>query len=62
MPGRTISSSDIWVLVVDDDLDIRNFFSNYLSRQGFKVDSVSNGTDAISFLVSNKPDARIMAM
>lgn len=54
------SSSDIWVLVVDDDLDVRNFFSNYLSRQGFKVDSVSKGGDAVSFLVSNTPDAILL--
>lgn len=60
MPQRRIGDNEIWVLVVDDDLDIRNFFSNYLSRQGFKVDSVSKGRDALSFLVSNQPDALLL--
>jgi DNA-binding NtrC family response regulator len=62
MDAKRINTSDIWVLVVDDDLDVRSFFSNYLSRQGFKVDSVSNGLDAISFLGSNTPDAVLLDM
>jgi DNA-binding NtrC family response regulator len=62
MPLNPAGSSDIWVLVVDDDLDIRNFFSNFLSRQGFKVDTVANGRDALTFLASNRPDVMLLDM
>ncbi len=55
-----IDNSDIWVLVVDDDLDVRSFFVSFLTRQGFKVDSVGKGQDAIEFLASNDPDAVLL--
>lgn len=60
MDTESIDNSDIWVLVVDDDLDVRTFFANYLRRQGFKVDSVARGRDAIEFLASNEPDAALL--
>ncbi len=60
MDAKATGNGDIWVLVVDDDLDVRGFFSNYLSRQGFKVDSVARGSDAIEFLISNSPDALLL--
>jgi DNA-binding NtrC family response regulator len=53
-------NGDIWVLVVDDDLDVRSFFVSFLNRQGFKVDSVAKGQDAIDFLASNDPDAVLL--
>jgi DNA-binding NtrC family response regulator len=60
MRANGIDISDIWVLVVDDDLDVRSFFVSFLTRQGFKVDSVAKGQDAIEFLASNDPDAVLL--
>ena len=62
MNAGELENSDIWILVVDDDLDVRGFFSNYLARQGFKVDSVCRGRDALEFLASNNPDAVLLDM
>lgn len=60
MDAPANNKNKIWVLVVDDDIDVRSFFSNYLSRQGFKVDSVSKGRDAVAFLLSNSPDVLLL--
>jgi DNA-binding NtrC family response regulator len=55
MKPQDILPSDIWVLVVDDEPDVRSFFSTILSREGYRVDSVSNGGSALDFLASNRP-------
>jgi CheY-like chemotaxis protein len=43
------------VLVVDDDADIREFLSAFLSFQGYEVTTASNGAEALRQLHVAKP-------
>ncbi len=44
------------ILIADDEVDICHFLQRGLSRQGFKVDVVFNGKDALDKIVTNKYD------
>jgi len=45
-----VNTSNISVLVVDDDLNILKFLDKALSKEGYQVDLVENGQECLSFL------------
>jgi DNA-binding response OmpR family regulator len=44
------------ILVVDDKINIRNLAREYLSEEGFRVDTASNGREALYTARQEKPD------
>ena len=44
------------ILIVEDDSDMQKILKLYLQREGYQVNSVSNGRDAIDFLIVNAVD------
>ena len=48
------------LLVVDDDMGIRNLLSRYLTEQGFSVSSVADGPAMDVWLASRTPDLIIL--
>jgi CheY-like chemotaxis protein len=44
------------ILVVDDDADVRRFFSESLSQDGYDVETVGTGEEAMSRMKQLKPD------
>ena len=48
------------VLVVEDELKIRNVISMYLKKEGFSVLETGNGLEALSLTEKEKPDLIIL--
>lgn len=48
------------ILIVEDDADLRNFLRDYLSKQGFLVRTVENGTAALDMVEKIAPDLIIL--
>jgi len=48
------------VLVVDDSADAREMYSEYLRHGGFRVATVADGSGAIQYAVTVRPDVIIM--
>lgn len=48
------------LLLVDDDQGVRTSLSAFLTRAGFRVDAVSDGTQALAALERAKPDLIVM--
>ena len=48
------------VLVVDDEAHIRELCELYLSREGFQVDSVGDGEEALRRVAQSKPDLVVL--
>ncbi|MEK4147891.1 response regulator transcription factor [Robertmurraya sp. FSL W8-0741] len=48
------------ILIVDDDPDIRNILELYLEKEGFKITSVIEGSEAIDVLDGFSPDLIIL--
>ncbi|WP_299980928.1 response regulator transcription factor [uncultured Pseudoteredinibacter sp.] len=44
------------VLVIEDDLDACELLAEYLSFEGFKVDTANSGMEGLGFLEKNQPD------
>ena len=57
-PNRPANDSHL--LVVDDDVGIRELLSRYLSEQGFRVTAVEDGEAMDAWLVDNTPDLVIL--
>jgi DNA-binding response OmpR family regulator len=53
-------ASDSHLLVVDDDLGIRELLSRYLSEQGFRVSAVEDGVAMDNWLAENTTDLVIL--
>ena len=47
------------VLVVDDELDLREIFSGWLGRKGCKVLTAANGADALKLIETEKIDVLV---
>ncbi|MFC1514020.1 response regulator, partial [candidate division KSB1 bacterium] len=47
---------DKTILIVDDEPDVVNFFKSVLEDAGFKVETASNGFEALEKVKNNKPD------
>jgi len=59
--GRTIiMSTDVNVLVVDDDLDIQELLTDYLEDNGFKVTSAGDASAMHERIEENVPDVVLM--
>lgn len=50
------------LLVVDDEADVRNFLKEELSREGFMVNTASNGADAIVAAAEQSYDLIVLDM
>lgn len=48
------------VLVVDDDESLRLLYTNELADEGYQVDAVSSGKEALEYLHSGRPDVVIL--
>ena len=48
------------LLVVDDEIDVRNFFTNFFGRREIEVLAVSNAEEAIKMVVSQRPKAILL--
>ncbi|MBU2589376.1 MAG: response regulator [Nanoarchaeota archaeon] len=44
------------IMIVDDELDVRNLVENILKTAGFEVIKVKNGSDCLKKLSKSKPD------
>jgi CheY-like chemotaxis protein len=51
---------DARVLVVDDDAEIREVVATVLEDDGYRVDTASNGADALRKANEHEPDAVIL--
>jgi CheY-like chemotaxis protein len=50
------------ILIVEDEADSREALEIFLRRKGHRVESASNGTEAIAALVGRAPDAIVLDM
>jgi two-component system response regulator ResD len=50
------------VLIVDDDKGLRGLYRMVLEKAGYLVDEVTNGADALKYLMSHTPNVIIMDM
>ena len=48
------------LLVVDDEGDVRNFFTNFFGRREIEVLAVPNAEEAIKMVVSQRPKAILL--
>jgi len=48
------------ILVVDDEAHVRKLYTDFLTREGYRVDAVAGGDDAFSVLEKNKYDLVIL--
>lgn len=48
-------SSKIKILIVDDEIEIRNVLGRFLSKQGYLISSAADGEEAIAKLKSEHP-------
>jgi len=53
-------SQDKTVLVVDDDAEIREIVATVLEADGYRVDTASNGAEALRKAHEHEPDAVIL--
>jgi len=44
------------LLIVDDEIDVREFAANFFRKRKIEVSTAASGEEAISFLEKNKPD------
>ncbi|GAA3500829.1 hypothetical protein GCM10019016_079360 [Streptomyces prasinosporus] len=47
-------------LVVDDEVELGRLVGDYLSREGFAVDVVRNGADALELARTTAPDVVVL--
>jgi DNA-binding response OmpR family regulator len=48
------------ILLIDDEISIRNFFYDFLTRNGFSVSTAARGDQALQLLPLEKPDLVLM--
>jgi len=53
---KTAHASNITVLIVDDQLLYRDTLSSILADEGFSLNAVTNGADALEAVRSSRPD------
>ena len=44
------------ILVVDDEEDVRDLLSRFLTRRGYIVDAVEDGEEAVAWILEHEPD------
>lgn len=50
------------ILLVDDDEDIRDALSSLLSDEGYRVECVANGREALAFLSESQSPPRLILL
>ena len=55
-----LMSGSATVLVVDDDADVREIVTTLLEEDGYKVDTASNGAEALRVANRHQPDAIVL--
>jgi CheY-like chemotaxis protein/anti-sigma regulatory factor (Ser/Thr protein kinase) len=55
-PAQTAGSAGV-ILVIDDEAVVRELMQRFLSKQGFRVLTASNGEDGLRLARSQRPDA-----
>jgi CheY-like chemotaxis protein len=55
-----MATSEMRVLVVEDHADTREIYAWCLEAAGWRVDTVTNGAEAISFAAAFRPDVIVM--
>ena len=48
------------ILLVEDDIELANLVRDYLTKNGFSVDMIHNGKDAVSVIQQTQPDLVIL--
>jgi CheY-like chemotaxis protein len=48
------------ILIVDDEMDVREMLNDFLKLQGYKTIKAENGIEALKILEENIPDAAIV--
>lgn len=48
------------ILLVEDDIELANLVRDYLTKNGFSVDMIHNGLDAITVIEQTQPDLVIL--
>ncbi len=49
-----------YILLVEDDLELAKLTANYLDKNGFHVETVSNGSDAVEVILRTQPALLIL--
>ena len=49
-----------YILLVEDDLELAKLTANYLDKNGFHVETVSNGNDAVEVILRTQPALLIL--
>ncbi|HSL60321.1 MAG TPA: response regulator [Desulfotignum sp.] len=57
-----MKASEKKILVVDDEPDVRNFLTTCIQDAGFRVDSASNGQEALEKIERDLPDLMTLDM
>lgn len=60
MAEKTMEKSKKRILVVDDEIHIRNLLGTYLQKRGFDVKDAGNGREALPMLSTARPDLIIL--
>src|SRR5262245_36173253 len=58
--GTPQLNSDTHILIVDDDLEIRQLLARYLSEQGFQVTTAESGSKMSEALAKRAPDLVVL--
>lgn len=48
------------ILIVDDDVDLRELYKTTLQNEGFDVKTAENGEDALSQIMQDKPELIVL--
>ena len=48
------------ILLVEDDIELATLVKDYLTKNGFSVDMIHNGTDAVAVIQQTQPDLVIL--
>jgi CheY-like chemotaxis protein len=61
-PGSVQSNTGRLILVVDDNLEIRNVLQDFLCKKGYKVNTASSGMDALMSVKTENPQVALLDM
>jgi two-component system phosphate regulon response regulator PhoB len=60
MPAEPVQAAGHRVLVVDDEPDITGLVAYHLAKAGYRVSTVTNGTEAMKSAIDQRPDLVIL--
>jgi CheY-like chemotaxis protein len=55
-----VAASIRWILIVDDDADVRELWSDTLTRGGYRILTARNGRDALALMAAVVPDVIVL--